>query len=107
MANQRGIIENDPQHQGVDESIIRNLTTTNIGSSPASVEVKVYDVTTAGTYTDVTSTVMPTGSPSVSGDIITLPAMNTLTIDHRYRVEVKCTISGNIVEIYFHVNAER
>lgn len=93
------------QLQGVDETVVYTLTTTNWGSSPASVSVKVFDVT--ADFADVTSTLMPTGSPSVSGDVITLPALKLLTETHLYRVEVKFTCSGNIFEAYGEILAER
>lgn len=92
--------------QGVDESIAYTLTTTPWGSSPSSVSVVVYDVTAGSANTDVTSTVMPTNSPSVSGDVITLSPLKLLTLDHKYRVEVKFTCSGNVFEAYCHVLAE-
>lgn len=91
--------------QGVEESIPYTVTTTEWGSSPSSVSVKVFDVT--ADFADVTATVMPTGSPSVSGDVITLPALKLLTETHLYRVEVKFTCSGNIFEAYGEILAER
>lgn len=99
-------IAQSPMKQGVDEIIAYTLTTTPWGSSPSSVTVTVYDVTPGATLTDVTSTVMPTNSPSVSGDVITLSALKLLTADHKYRVEVKFTCSGNVFEAFCHVLAE-
>lgn len=104
MSNQRGVIEGT-QPQGVDESIPYTITTTNIGSSPSVTQVKVYDV--RDSFSDVTSTVMPSGSASVNGDVITLPELTALTEGRLYRVEVACTIAGADVEIYFLVRAER
>lgn len=92
--------------QGIDEEIAYQLTTTNWGSSPSSVSVKVYDIAGGG-YTDVTSTVMPTNSPSVNGDVITLSALKLLTYGKTYRVEVKFTCSGNVFEAYCEIQAER
>lgn len=93
------------QRQGADETIVYALTTTPWGSSPTSVEVKVFDVTNG--FGDVTSAVMPTGAPSVSGDIITLPALTALTALHLYRIEVKFTSSGNVFEAFGEIRAER
>lgn len=97
-------IKESPLRQGADESIVYSLTTTPWGSSPSSVSVKVYDITT--TSSDVTSTVMPTNSPGVSGDVITLSALKLLTAGHTYRVEIKFTAGGSVFEPYCIVIAE-
>ena len=49
---------------------------------------------------------MPTNSPTVNGNVITLSPLKLLTAGVLYRVEVKYTISGNILENYFHVQAQ-
>lgn len=90
--------------QGVDESIVYTITTTNWGSSPASVAVKAYDTTNENT--DVTSTVL-SGSASVVGDVITLPTLTALTVDHTYRIEVKFTCGTSTFEAYMIVSAEK
>ena len=100
--NDREVVEGK-QFQGEDESIAYTLDVGAVGSSPSSVAVVVKDVT-AGTV--VTSTVMPTGSPSVAGDVITLPALKLLTAGRLYRVEVKYTIANNILESYFYVQGQ-
>ena len=94
------------QRQGVDESIAYTITTTPWGSAPSAVAVVVYDVT-PGTRTVVTTTVMPAGSPSVIGDVITLPPLTLLTDGKTYRVEVKFTCSGNVFETFIVVEAEQ
>lgn len=101
-SNSREVLEGK-QYQGEDESIAYTLDVSAIGSSPSSVSVVVKDVTNG---TVVTSTVMPTGSPSVSGNVITLPALKLLTAGVLYRVEVMYTISGNILESYFYVQGQ-
>lgn len=100
--NDREVLEGK-QYQGVDESIAYTLDVTAVGSSPSSVSVVVKDITNDET---VTATVMPTGSASVSGNVITLPALKLLTDGVLYRVEVKYTISGNILESYFYVQGQ-
>ena len=92
------------QKQGTDEAIYYKLTTTPWGSTPTSTAAATYDITGGG-RTDVTSTVM-SGSTSVTDDIITLPKLSTLTAGHLYRVEVKFTVSSNIFECFFEVEAE-
>ena len=89
-------IQESPTQQGVDEEVVYTLTTTPWGSDPSTDSVKVYDVTDGyASKTDVTSTVMPTGSASESGDVISLPKMKSLTAGSRYRVEIEFTCSGN------------
>ncbi len=100
--NDREVLEGK-QFQGVDESIAYTLDVSAVGSSPSSVSVVVKDVTHA---TVVTATVMPTGSASVSGNVITLPALTQLTAGVLYRVEVKYTIANNVLESYFYVQGQ-
>lgn len=90
--------------QGIDEQIAYSITTTKWGSSPTSPSVVVKDVTAA--LADVTATVMPTGTASAAGDVITLPKLKSLTVDHIYRIEVQFTIGGNLFECWFEVEAE-
>ncbi len=94
------------QAQGVNESIAYKITSTPWASTPVVTAVKAYDITTDGTRTDVTATVLPSGSSSVTGDIITLPPLTALTYAHTYRVEVKFTSGGNTFEAYFIVKCE-
>lgn len=99
MSSVREVVES-PLEQGVDEEIQYSVTTTNFGTSPSSPAVVVKNNKTGD---DVTSTVMPTGSPSASGDVITLPVMKSLTAGVFYRVEVKFEANGQLFEPYFFV----
>jgi len=103
MTIKREVVEGT-QKQGEDETIIYSITTTPWGGTPVSPSAVVKDTTASNRV--VTSTVMPSGSASVAGDIITLPALKSLTAGHDYRVEVKWTYSGNVFECYFTVEAE-
>lgn len=94
-----------PVVQGVDEEIVYTLTTTEWGSSPSSASIKVFDVTSTP-RTDVTSTVMPSGSASIAGDVITFPILKSLVIGHVYRIEVKFNAVGNVFEAWGEVRAE-
>ena len=95
------------QYQGADEQIAYTITATPWGSTPTSTSAKIYSYAPAtDAYTDTTSTNM-TGSTSVSGDVITLPVIKSLTAGTQYRVEVQFTSSGNIFEPYFIIQAER
>ena len=89
------------QYQGVDEEIVDTIDTANWGGTPSSPSVVAKDVTNA--LADVTSTVLPSGSPSIASDVITLPKLQDLTQDHTYRIELQFTISGNLLEAYFLV----
>lgn len=95
-------VQEGVQYQGVDEIISYTLDVSAVGSSPTSVSVVVKDVTNSAT---VTATVMPTNSPSVAGNIITLSPLKLLTAGVLYRVEIKYTVSGNVLEHYFYVQA--
>ena len=92
------------QVQGVDEEIVYTVTTTPWGSTPTSPSVVVKSVT-AG-LADVTATVMPSGSPSVLGDIVTLPTLKSLTENVSYRIELKFTSGGSIFEVFAFVQGE-
>lgn len=91
------------QQQSADEEIIYALTTTNWGSTPSSVSVKAFQ---EPANTDVTTTVFPTNTPTVSGDIITLSPLKALTKGKTYRIEIKFTSGSNIFEAYFRVSCE-
>ena len=87
-----------PFYQGEDEYIVRSVTTTPWGSAPAAVSVVVKDID----GTDVSASVL-TGAPVVVGDVITLPALHSLTAGMEYRLEVKFTSGGNIYECWARV----
>jgi len=91
------------QVQGVDEEIPYTITTTPWGSSPTNVAVVAKNEATSA---DVTSTVFPTNSPTVAGDVITLSPLKSLTAGTLYRIEVKFTTGTTIWEAYFRVRGE-
>jgi len=99
----RQVVES-PLVQGVDENIIYSIRTTQWGSSPSNVDVKVYDIT-AGDYTDVTTTVV-TGVAGVVGDVITLPKIGSLTAVRVYKVEVYFESGSQDFECYLIIQAE-
>ncbi len=99
-------IKESPLEVGIDERPVFSLTTTPWGSSPTSPSVKAYQVD-EGAYTDVTTTVFPTGSASASGDVITLPAMVPQAAGDTYRMEIKFTVTGSVLEAYAVVNVRR
>uniref|UniRef100_A0A6M3LAJ4 DUF11 domain-containing protein n=1 Tax=viral metagenome TaxID=1070528 RepID=A0A6M3LAJ4_9ZZZZ len=91
------------RYQSASEEIIYKITTTNWGSSPTTISAVVYD---EKPFTDVTTTVLPTNTPTASGDVITLSPLKLLTKGHTYRVEVKFTSSSSIWECFFRVYCE-
>ena len=97
----REIIES-PIYQGADEYQARTLTTTPWGSAPTAVAVVVKD----SDGTDVSGTTL-TGVPAVVGDVITLPALHSLTAGMEYRMEVKFTSGGNIHECWARVVGQK
>jgi hypothetical protein len=91
------------QDQGSGETVVYSLTTTNWGSDPSSPSVTVYDITDDDA--DVTSAVA-SGSASASGDVITFPAISSLTAGHIYRADVQFTIGSStlVVPVYIECN---
>jgi hypothetical protein len=100
-------VKESPQPQGVSEIVAYTLDTTPWNSlSPASSVVAVYDVTKGGRK-DVTLVVMPSGSSSESGTVITTPALKLLTAGRDYRIEILWEDSGNTFEAFGIVNGEQ
>ena len=93
------------QIQGSTESIARKVTILPAGSAPTLTTVVAYDIT-AHAWTVVTSTVL-TGSGSVAGDEITLPALHSLTADHTYWIEFTFTSGGNTLSGHVIVECDR
>ena len=104
MPINRQVLEG-PLKQGVDEIIAYAITTTPWGAAPTVVVVGVDDRTT-GAAVDAAATVMPTNAPTVLGDVITLSPLKLLTAAHTYRVEVRFTVNGNVLEVYVDVLGE-
>lgn len=99
------------QEQGVNEVITYTLDATKWGgaTSPSSPDVKVYSVTEgdAPAYNDVTSTIIPSGSPSVSGQIITLPQIRAMTEGVLYRVQIKFNKGADVFDPYAEIRCKR
>src|SRR3990170_2170579 len=83
--------------QGVDERIAYQIDSV-LNGTPTSPTVVAKLRSATGTYTDVTTTVFPTNSPTIATTIITLSLFRDHTLDAFYRIEVKYTVSGNILE---------
>lgn len=102
-------IKQGTQYVGVTEEPYFRLTTTPWGSSPSSASVNVYEYDEdAGTFTEVTNTVM-TGSVTVAGDVISLPQFSP-PVDsegNTYRFDVHFTVGGSPLTAYAWVVIER
>ena len=95
------VVVESPKEQSATESLGYQITTTNWASSPTSPAAIAVDETTGE---DVTTTVFPTNSPSTNGDVISLSLLKALVVGHKYRIEVKFTVSSNIWEFRFLVD---
>ncbi len=93
------------QLQGESEEIAWIIDTTNWTSSPTSPSVvEIIDVSTGR---DVKSTVMPSGSASVSGNNITLPILKLLREGRSYHVFVKWTDGSEVKEAIIKVRCPK
>lgn len=101
-------IKEGKQEQGVEEEVTYTLTVpTTWGTPSGTPTIKVFSYIDR-TFTDVTSTVMPTGSASISGQVITLPEAKAMTVDVMYRFEMKFdTSGGGVMEAYAWVECKR
>ncbi|MHA2264512.1 MAG: hypothetical protein ACXAEN_19125 [Candidatus Thorarchaeota archaeon] len=103
QANVREVVEGK-QYQGEEEQIAYTVDISNWGSTPTSPSVKAYDI--QDNYNDVSGTVL-SGGPTIAGDVITTPVVQALTAGKEYRIEVKFTLAGNVVEAYFFIDGQR
>jgi len=105
MTNSIREIAEGEQEQGADEEVTYTLTVpTTWGTPAAPLTVKAYSVNeSTDALTDVTSTVMPTGSGSIASQVITLPEMKSLTAAVLYRVEVKFATGTDVKEAFAYV----
>lgn len=79
-------------YQWPAEQIPYTLDVTNYGSSPTSPSMTIVDAD----GNDVTSTLAPSGSPSVSSNVITWPVITGGTSGQTYTVTFTFTISGTV-----------
>lgn len=78
-----------PVFQLPGESITYNITVEG-SNAPTAPVATVYKG-----RTDVTATVMPAGSASVSGQVITLKPLTALVANSDYSVIIQATVAGN------------
>lgn len=94
-------IKESPIYQGEDEQIAYTLTTTPFGSSPSSPVVTIKDADGEDVTSDYAS-----GSASALGDVITTPTILDLVAKTQYRLEIKFTSSGNVLEAWADLRGE-
>lgn len=93
-----------PIEQGRNEEILYKLITTPWGGKPSNVLVAAYDATES--FRDVGSAVLK-GSSEIDGDVITLPALKSLSMGHNYYVEIRFTSGGDVKETHVEVRCVR
>ena len=101
-------IKEGRQEQGVEEEVTYTLTVpTTWGVPTGTPTIKVYSYDGI-TFTDVTTTIMPTVSASIASQVITLAEAKSMTVDVLYRFEMKFdTTSGGVKEAYAWVQCRR
>jgi hypothetical protein len=92
MAVNRMVVQS-PMRQGTTESIAYVLDVSNWGNDPVTPQSKVWQGTT-GSWADLTSTIMPAGSSTTSGNYITLPTIKNIQESQAYLVTVTFTLNS-------------
>lgn len=106
------------QGQGASEEVTYTITIpTTWGTPTGTPTVKGYTCSggrldnhqyVGGTVTDVTSTIFPAGTASVSSQDITIPECKSLTFGVLYLVSILFdTSEGDKLEAYFFIEGER
>ena len=90
------------QFQRVAESVLYSVDTTAWGGTPTS---PVHDVFDEEDLTTSLKSSLMSGSPTVAGDNINLPALSGLTLGIIYTVTVLFVSAGSTLEGYFQVKA--
>ncbi len=94
------------QYQGADEEVTYSITVTNwVTTLSSATSVKVYDIS-SGARTDVTTTVMPVATMTVSGNKITFSPLKLLTAENVYRLEFLFVGDGQKLEGHAIIQAE-
>jgi hypothetical protein len=96
MSNDPRIVVEGVQRVGVNEGPTFTLDITNVGSSPTGLSTTVEDAD----GNDLTSTVMPSGSPSSpTATTILLPPIprSTLSASLEYRIITLFTVGGQLL----------
>jgi len=98
-------VEGGEVEQTSSEEIPWQMVTTKVATNPSAVTVVVYDAT--ANDEDVTDTVMPDGTHTISGDTISFKIMKSLTKGHLYRIEALFTTGDTKPEGIMYVRCTR
>ena len=91
------------QSQTPTERISYEIDVSNWMTTPGSGTVTVWDVTDPYSKTNVTGSVTDSASCSVSGSIVALPHIHSLTDGNSYLVAVVFSGEGNTLETSFRI----
>ena len=91
---------------GINERPIWKLDVSNWGTTPTVLSVLCYKWV-SDAWVNVTTTCFPFGTVVATGNIITLPIFVPQAIGDSYRVDVRFTLAGSILEAYALVDVER
>lgn len=80
------------QEQASDESRVYSVNVSKWTTGPSSAQVNAYDITNASL--DVTGTIL-SGTPSVSGAVITWPLLQSLSVNHAYDIKITFAHGSN------------
>jgi hypothetical protein len=97
--NSPWINEGVPVEQGENASVPWSVKWPS-ASTVASPTVKVYK---KGTTTDVAATVMPSGSHTASGNLLTMKNLTALTGGESYIISITITVDGVVDEFFMAV----
>jgi hypothetical protein len=89
----REVIEGG-QEVGFTERPVYTWDTTNLGGAPTSPAIVVYLVTANDVCTDKTSTVMPAGTVTINGNIISWKPFVPIAIGDTYLAVMTATVNG-------------
>ncbi len=92
------------KEQGVNERVAYTVTVTRWGKSPTGPVFTLYNVDDPDAWVAVTAS-CSTGSPSVSGDVITLPRIHSLVAGSKYCLKLQFVINGNTLECAGYLKA--
>lgn len=100
MAVQTRRVKQSPMEQGSNESIVYEFDFTDVASgTPSSPAVTLYD----DFGNTITSTCV-TGSPSVSGAIVSTGVVASLKPDYRYWLHAKALDGSSYVELILEIH---
>lgn len=95
-------VAESPVSQSPDASIVYVLDVSEAGDNPTAPAVVGRNLSTG----QIVTAQILTGSPSVSDNLITLPACADLIINQPYQLDMLFTISGSTFERYVKIRCK-